>query len=144
MNKRFLVIGMGRFGASLAESLGQQGCEVIAADQNMANVEAVQEKVAHAVELDATDAEALRAIEAASCRVAIVAIGGDFEASVLSVAALKEVGVRYVVARAKNQREGQILRAVGASEILEIETDTGRRFALDLASDKTRGAPKSS
>jgi trk system potassium uptake protein TrkA len=140
MAQRFLVVGLGRFGTAVAETLSQQGCEVVAVDLSMTNVEAVRDSVAHAVELDATDPEALRAIEASSCPIAVVAIGEDFEASVLSVAALKEVGVGHIIARANGPRERRILRLVGASEVVEIETDIGRRLAIDLSSQERRNS----
>lgn len=133
MKNRFLVVGLGRFGTALAESLGRQGVEVIAVDRNMASVDAVKDQVALAAELDATDPRALASIEAQTCAAAIVAIGEDFEAAVLTVAALKEAGVPKIIARARSAREGRILAAVGASKTIEIESEMGRQLGATLA-----------
>lgn len=129
---RYLIIGLGRFGAALAESLGEQGAEVIAVDNNMAMVEAVKRKVAYAIELDATDPAALQSVDPLRCKAAIVAIGENFEATVLTLAALREVGVREIIARARTAREARILQAVGATEIIELETEMGRMFGRRL------------
>ena len=136
MSKRFLVVGLGSFGVSLAESLTQAGFEVMAVDRSMANVEAVRDKVSHALELDATDAEALRDAECATCPAAAVTIGDDFEAAVLTVAALREAGIQRVLARARNHRQARILRAVGASQVIEVEWEMGQRLAQTLAAEK--------
>lgn len=133
---RFLVIGLGRFGASLAETLNDNGCEVIAVDRNMDNVAAIKDRVAYAMQLDASDTEALRSLEVTTCTAAIVSMGEDFESSVECVAALKEAGVAKVIARARTARQGRILLAVGASQVLELEGEMGRRLGLSLASEK--------
>jgi trk system potassium uptake protein TrkA len=132
MSRRFLVIGLGRFGRSLAEELSGQGCEVIAIDRDMDNVDAVKSRVALAMELDATDPEALRGADVTTCDSAVVAVGEDFESAVLCVAALRDLGVAHVVARARTPRQARILLAVGASEVLEIENEMGRRLAATL------------
>jgi trk system potassium uptake protein TrkA len=131
--KRYLVIGLGRFGQALAEELSAQGAEVFACDMNMANVEAVKDRVAMAAQLDASDPEALRGIDAAVAQAAIVAIGENFEATVLCVAALKEVGVTRVIARARTAMQARILVAVGASQVIELESEMGRRLGQTLA-----------
>ncbi len=133
MAPRTLVVGLGRFGSALALGLAERGCPVIAVDLRMESIEAVKEKLAYAVELDATDVDALRSIDAAACSAAVVAVGEDFESAVLAVAALKEVGIARVIARARDQRQARILRAVGASEVIEVETEVGRRLAEQLA-----------
>jgi trk system potassium uptake protein TrkA len=129
---RYLIIGLGRFGAALAESLAEQGAEVIAVDRDMAMVDAVKSKVAYAIELDATDPQALLSVDPLKCRAAIVAIGENFEATVLTLAALKEVGVRDIIARSRSARESRILQAVGATEIIELEYEMGRTFGKRL------------
>ncbi|MBI2892412.1 MAG: TrkA family potassium uptake protein [Deltaproteobacteria bacterium] len=139
MKKRFVVVGLGTFGASLVEALHEEGCEVIAIDRQMANVEAVKDRATVAVQLDATDASALRALECGSATAAVVAMGEDFESSVLSVAALVEAGVKAIVARARTERQARILKAVGASQVVEIENEMGRRIGHSLA---TGGEPR--
>lgn len=132
MSIKYLVIGIGRFGSALALGLTERGCDVIAVDRRMDFVEPMKDRVAYALELDATDPIALKSIDAGSCKAAIVAVGEDFESAVLAVAALKEIGVARVIARARNSRQARILRAVGANEIIEVETEVGRRLAETL------------
>ncbi|HRI08642.1 MAG TPA: TrkA family potassium uptake protein [Nannocystaceae bacterium] len=136
---RYLVIGLGRFGTALAHALAEAGAEVIAVDSDMANVEAVKSRVAYAIQLDATDPEALRSVDCVSCKSVIVAIGENFEATVLCVAALKEVGVGHVVARALTTRQARILQAVGASEVVEIEVEMGMALGKRLVDGNPSG-----
>src|SRR5688572_23207325 len=105
--RRVLVVGLGRFGAALAVELAAQGVEVIAVDREMKSVEQVKESVTMGVELDTTDPRALASVEATACETAIVAIGEDFESAILSVTALKELGVKQIIARARSEREGR-------------------------------------
>jgi trk system potassium uptake protein TrkA len=133
MARRVLVIGLGRFGSSLAESLAQAGCEVIAVDNDMNHIDAIKQKVAYALELDATDPNALRSVDAQTCHAAVVAVGENFEGAVLTVAALRELGVTNIVARAITTRHGRILLAAGASRVVEIESEMGRALGRELA-----------
>ena len=142
MSRRILVVGLGRFGAAVATGLFQRGCEVMAVDRDMEIVSEFRDRVSYALELDATDPEALRSVDAGSCRIAIVAIGEDFESAVLAVAALKECGVPRVVARAGNPRRARILRAVGADEAIEVETEVGQRLAESLAEESDRATER--
>jgi len=132
--KRFLVIGLGRFGQPLAEALTQAGAEVIGLDQNMALVEEVRDRIAVAAQADSTDPEALRAVGAAEVDAAVVAIGEDFEAEVLTVAALKELGIKEIIARTQTEREQRILELVGATRTLFVEGEMARRLAKTMAS----------
>jgi trk system potassium uptake protein TrkA len=140
--RRFLVIGLGRFGSAVAVGLSKSGCEVVAVDHLMEYVEAVKDRVSYAIQLDATNTDALRSIDARSCEAAIIAMGGDFEASVMSVVALKDAGVLRVIARARDGRQARVLRAVGAAEVLEVESEVGRQLAERLfqRSDSKAGA----
>jgi trk system potassium uptake protein TrkA len=140
--RRYLVIGLGRFGLALCDELQAQGADVFAVDANMQNVELVKDKVAMAAELDATDVEALRGVDANAAAAAIVAIGENFEATVLCVAALREVGVPRIIARARTAMQARILVAVGASQVIELESEMGRRLgqALALEDPSARGA----
>lgn len=133
MARRILVVGLGRFGSALAESLAQAGCEVVAVDNDMSHIEAIKNKVAYALELDATDAAALRSIDAQTCHAAVVAVGENFEGAVLTVAALREIGVQHVIARAITTRHGRILTAAGANRVVEIESEMGRALGRELS-----------
>jgi len=130
--RRFLVIGLGRFGSVLAEALAQAGGEIIAVDERMELVEAVKDKVAYAAQLDSMEIESLKAIGAKDVDVAIIAIGEDFEASVLTTAILKELGVKEIIARASTDREKKILELVGATKAISIEAEMGKRLARAL------------
>jgi trk system potassium uptake protein TrkA len=141
MHRRIIVVGLGQFGTALATTLTDQGCDVVAVDTNMASIEAIKRRVAFAVQLDATDPEALRAVDAHTCTGAVVAIGEMFEAAVLCVAALREVGVPHVVARARTDRQARILAVVGAAEVVQLEAEMGRTAALRLATAPAPGPP---
>lgn len=142
MAKRFLVIGLGRYGMALASSLAEQGAEVIAADRDLTLVEELRDRVSLAVELDATDPRTLRSLEAERVEAAIVAIGEDFEAAVLTIAALKEVGVKRIIARARQPREARILSVIGANEVILIEPEMGRTVGQRLiAGQAASGEP---
>ncbi|HSD51469.1 MAG TPA: TrkA family potassium uptake protein [Candidatus Methylomirabilis sp.] len=131
--KRFLVIGLGRFGRAVAEELTEAGAEVIGLDENMTRVEAVRDRIAVAAQVDSVDPEALKAVGAAEVDAAVVAIGENFEAEVLTVAALKELGIKEIVARAQTERERRILELVGATRVFFVELEMGRRLAKALA-----------
>lgn len=134
--KRFLVIGLGRFGRAVAEGLTEARGEVIAIDGDMALVEGVRDRVAVAAQVDSVEPESLHALGAADVDVAIVAIGHDFAAEVLTVATLKELGIGEIVARATTERERRILELVGATRIVAVEAEMGSRLARSLMAEK--------
>ncbi len=128
MKKRFLVIGLGRFGVSLAETLYAEGAEVIAVDERVDKVEEVKERVSHAVQLDGTDFDALKSVGADGVDTAIIAIGENLEASVITTVILKELGLKEIIVRAYTAREKRILELVGASRVIFVEQEMGRRL----------------
>jgi len=130
--KQFLVIGLGRFGRAVAEGLADAGADVIAVDTDMTLVEAVRDRVSVAAQVDSVEPEALRALNATEVDAAVVAIGEDFAAEVLTVAILRELGVGTIVARAPGERERRILELVGATRVISVEVDTGQRVARSL------------
>ncbi len=132
--RRVLVIGMGRFGMALAETAQTEGAEIVAVDLHIEPIDQIKDTVSQALCLDATDVDALRDIDAGSCDLAVVAMGESFESSVLCVHALKELGLKQIWARAHDARQGKILAAIGATQIIEIETDLGRRMGKALVS----------
>jgi trk system potassium uptake protein TrkA len=131
--KRFLVIGLGRFGRAVAEGLADAGGEVIAVDTDLALVEAVRDRVTVAAQIDAVEADALRELGAADVDAAVVAIGEEFAAEILAVAILKELGIREIVARSGSEREHRILGLVGATRVMSVEVEMGQRLARSLA-----------
>jgi trk system potassium uptake protein TrkA len=133
MKTSVLVIGLGRFGASAARELMRLGHEVLAVDRNEAIVNEIAPEVTHAVQLDAADEAALRAIGAADFAHAIVAISSGVEASVFAVMALKKLGVHNVVAKAGSELHGAILERVGADRVVFAEREMGQRVAHSFA-----------
>ncbi len=133
-DKRVLVVGLGRFGLSLCEALWEARAEVVVIDEAADSVEKVRDRVTHAAIGDGTDPAVLEALGARQVDVAVVTFGHDFESSVLGVAALARLGVKQIVARAETRRKAEVLREVGASRVLEIEWEMGRRVAQDLVS----------
>jgi trk system potassium uptake protein len=133
--KKFAVIGLGRFGRKLAVSLTMSEAEVIAIDQNREIIEDIRDEVTHAVRLDSTDEDALRAQGVDKVDVAIVGIGQSgrgFESSVLTVVNLKAMGVPRVYARAETMVQGQVLAKVGATEVIYPEIESANRWSGKL------------
>lgn len=129
---KFAVIGLGRFGAQLAETLTQNGAEVIAIDHNREIVESIRDRVALAVRLDSTDIDALRAQGVDQVDAAVVGIGDDFESAVLTVSALKSFGVPRIICRAENEMRSRILAQVGADSTVNPEAESAVRWAHRL------------
>ena len=130
--QRFAVIGLGRFGQQLARALTAGGVEVMAIDCAAELVEAVRDEVTLAVRLDSTDEEALEAQGIGQVDAAIVGIGEDFEATVLTVAVLKALDVPSIYARAENDIQARILARVGADDIVNPERESALRWAHRL------------
>ncbi|MBO8126844.1 MAG: TrkA family potassium uptake protein [Firmicutes bacterium] len=129
---QFAVIGLGRFGASVATNLVRMGHEVLAIDSNEARVREMADQVTHAVEANANDEEALKALGIRNFDVVIVSIGQDIQASIWCCLILKELGVKYIVAKAINELHGKVLQKVGADRVVFPERDMGARVAHNL------------
>ena len=131
--QQVMVIGLGRFGAALARELERLGHEVLAVDHDEAIVNDMAADVTHAVQLDASDEDALRSAGAADFRHAVVAISGITEPSIFATMALKRLGVRNVIAKAGSRLHGEILARVGADRVVYPERETGERLAHTFA-----------
>ena len=134
-NKQFAVLGLGRFGSSIARELYQGGADVLAVDSSANLVDDIQCCVTHAVQADATDANVLRELGLADFDVAIVTIGEDIKASSVVTMLLKELGIPMVLAKAQDEMHGRMLEKLGADRVLYAERDMGRRVAHSLLSD---------
>ncbi|MCZ8513665.1 TrkA family potassium uptake protein [Paenibacillus filicis] len=132
--KQFAVIGMGRFGSSVAKTLSELDFEVLAIDSSEQRTQDVSNIVTHVVQADSTDEEALRALGLRNFDVVIVAIGQDIQASILTTIIVKEIGVPKVVVKAQNELHGKVLRKVGADKVIYPERDMGMRVAHHLIS----------
>jgi trk system potassium uptake protein TrkA len=132
--RQFAVIGLGRFGTSIATTLAKMGYDVLAVDTSEDRVEDIMDKVTHAVQADALDEEALTALGIRNFDVVIVAIGKDMQASILCTVMMKELGVPNVVAKARTDLHGRVLARVGADKVVFPERDMGVRVARGLVS----------
>lgn len=134
MQKQFVIIGIGRFGSSLARTLTSMGYDVMAIDRKVERVQNFTSEVTHVVEADATDLETLKALGIRNFDVAVVAIGDCIQASILVTVLLKDLGVKKVMAKAINDLHGRILEKVGADMVVFPERDMGIRVAHQLIS----------
>lgn len=132
--KQFVVVGLGRFGSSLAKTLYNLGYDVMGIDSNEEIIQNIVDNITHAVQADATDENTLRALGARNFDVAIVSIGDDIQASILVTLILKEIGIKYVVAKAQNELHGKVLYKIGADRVVFPERDMGIRVAHNLVS----------
>ncbi|MEZ5381674.1 MAG: TrkA family potassium uptake protein [Microthrixaceae bacterium] len=124
-----LVIGLGRFGSALAMSLEELGHEVLGVDLSPTLVADHASALSHVLEADTTRMETLRQIGAEDVSAAVVAIGTDVEASILTTAALVDLGVAPIWAKALTEPHARILERIGATEVVFPERDMGRRVA---------------
>lgn len=130
--KQFAVIGLGRFGTSVATTLREMGHEVLAIDCDMARVEGIRDRVTHAVIADSTDKEAVIKLGLRNFDAVVVSIGHNVQASVLTTVILKEIEIPYVIAKAQNELHGKMLQKVGADKVVYPERDIGNRVAHNL------------
>jgi len=130
--KEFVVFGLGKFGATVAKTLSDNGCQVMAVDSDPAKVEAVAQDVTYAVCTDVTDADAVRSLGISNFDGAIVAIGGSLEASVMVTILTKEMGIPYVLCKAITDLQAKVLKKVGADMIVFPEQESGIRIAHNL------------
>lgn len=129
MKKQIVVIGLGRFGVSVARTLYSIGHDVLAIDTDEKTVQNVASEITHAIQADGTNETVLRELGISNFDIAIVAIGAAVEASVLSTILLKKLGVPYVIARADNDLHGSILEKIGADKVVSPEQEMGERVA---------------
>jgi trk system potassium uptake protein TrkA len=134
MKKQFAVIGLGRFGASVAQTLVKLNHEILAIDYKESIVQDMSAIVTHAIQADSTDEEAMRAIGIRNFDVVIVAIGENIQASILTTLILKELGVPQIVVKASNELHGKVLYKIGADKVIFPERDMGERTARNLIS----------
>ncbi|MEN1759599.1 TrkA family potassium uptake protein [Anoxynatronum sibiricum] len=132
--KQFAVIGCGRFGSAVAKTLYKNGYDVLAIDECADIVQHLSENVTHAASIDVKDEHALRAVGMRNIDVAIIAIGSDIKASIMATLVVKELGVKYVVAKAQDELHAKVLYKIGADRVIFPERDMGVRLAYNLTS----------
>lgn len=131
-NKQYLVFGLGRFGSSMARALCAQGQEVLAVDSDQELVNQIAPHVTQALQLDATDEEALRSLGVKNFDAAVVAIGQNTRDSILVSVLLKEMGIPYLIAKANDDLHAKVLRKIGADRVIFPERDMGARLARSI------------
>ena len=132
--KSYVVIGLGRFGSTLARQLCKLGAEVLAMDVHNDLVQQVAEDVTHAVVGDAQDKDVLRALGVRDFDCAIVAIGTNLAASVLTVMNLQELGVPYIICKAHDETHSRVLQKLGVNKVVIPEQENAARLARSLNS----------
>lgn len=129
----FAVIGLGRFGASLARELHALGYEVLGIDKNEERIDEMAEYLTHAVVADTIDEETLRSLGIRNFDCAVVAIGDDIQASIMTTILLKDLGVKKVVCKALTKLHGKVLEKIGVDRVIYPERDMGIRVAHQLS-----------
>lgn len=128
----FAIIGLGRFGSSVALSLSELGYSVLGIDSDAQRVQDLADKLTRVVILDSTDEDALRSVDITSFDTVVVAIGLNFEANLMTTAVLRDLGVRSIVCKTGTRRQQEILLRMGATEVILPEHEAGKRLAHGL------------
>lgn len=134
MRKQYAVFGLGSFGESVAVTLQELGCEVVVVDNHMERIEDISPYVSYAVQADIEDPEVIRSLGARNLDGVIVAVADDMEASIMATLVSKEIGVPYVLAKAKNELHAKVLKKIGADSIIFPEKEIGQSVARNLVS----------
>ncbi len=129
MKKQVVVVGLGRFGSSVARELYQTGHDVLAIDLEESNVQELLGSVTYAVKADATNESVLAELGVSNFDVGIVGIGSDMQASIVVAVLLKSQGVPFIIARAANDVHGATMERVGVDKVVYPEQEMGRRLA---------------
>ena len=130
--KQFIVLGLGRFGSAVATTLVELGHEVLGVDNDEEKVNDLKDKITQAVQADITEERALKELGVKNFDTAIVGIGSDLETSILVAMMLKEMGLKYIIAKAQNNLHAKVLEKIGVDKIVFPERDMGRRIASNL------------
>ena len=130
--KSFVVFGLGKFGQAVADKLLEIGAEVMVVDNDPVVIESYSRKATKAIIAELTDTEAIKALGIGNIECAVVSMGMNLEASLMCTMVAKENGVKWVVAKAGNERMGSVLEKVGADEVIYPESESGIRTARNL------------
>ncbi|MCY6356395.1 potassium channel family protein [Clostridium sp. ZS2-4] len=135
MKKRqFVVIGLGRFGSSIAKTLYSLGNDVLAIDADEDVIQNIADSVTHAVQADATDENTLRTLGISNFDVAVITIGSNVQASIMAALLAKDLGVKYILTKAHNELHAKVLKKIGVDRVIFPERDMGVRVAHNLVS----------
>lgn len=130
--KEIAVLGLGRMGRSIAETFSARGGHVIAIDNDQKNVDEISDKVAYAIRADITDVETIKQLGISNVDAVVITMSQNFEASIVAIIVCKELGIPYIIAKAQNKLQGNILKKVGADKIIYPEIEMGSRLAMSL------------
>ena len=133
-NKSYAVIGLGQFGMTVALTLAEANCDVLAIDDKDDNVQDIAEKVSYAVKADVRDPGILESLGVQNVDVAVIAVAENMEASITATMQVKELGVPFVMAKAMTSLHGRILEKIGADKVIYPEQSMGLRVARNLMS----------
>lgn len=134
MKKQFAVFGLGSFGWSVALTLESLGCDVLVVDKSYEKIQEISDQVSYAMKADVSDPEAMQALGGRNLDGAVVAVSESLEASIMATMLSKEMGIPYVLAKAKDRLQGTILEKVGADSVIYPEREMGSRVAKNLVS----------
>jgi trk system potassium uptake protein TrkA len=129
---KYIIVGLGNFGASLAQKLTAQGNEVIGIDTSMTKVDMYKEKISHTICMDSTDEFTVSGLPLRDTDIVIIAIGEDQGANVMTTALFKNLEVKRLISRAINPLHEKVLLAIGVDEIVHPEEETAERWAKKL------------
>lgn len=129
---KYIIVGLGNFGASLAEKLTADGDEVIGIDNNMSRVELFKEKISHTICMNTTDESVVSGLPLSNTDVVVIAIGEHQGDNVMSTALFKNLQVKRLISRAINPLHEKVLQAIGVDEIVHPEAETAERWAKKL------------
>ena len=130
--KQFIVLGLGRFGSAVATTLVELGHEVLGVDNDEERVDDLKDKITQVVQADITEEKVLKELGVKNFDAAIVSIATDLEASILVTMMLKEMGLKYIIAKAQNNLHAKILKKIGVDKVVFPERDMGARIAQRL------------
>lgn len=130
--EQILIIGLGKFGMSVARTLSQYDCDVMAIDESAELVDKVSEFVTHSARVDAGDVDALKELGVSNFDTAIIGVGDDLEASIMIALTLKELKVPYIIAKSRDDVHTKLLTMIGVDKVVQPERDIGIRVAKTL------------
>lgn len=133
MKKQYVVFGIDRFGASIARTLEQNGCQVIAVDNDPEKIQMIADEVSYAMTADVEDPEAIASLGLKNVDGAVITMVNHMEASIVAAMMCQELGLSYIVARAKNDMHGRILEKIGVSKVVYPEQEMGERIGRYIA-----------
>ncbi len=129
----FAVLGLGRFGMSIVQTLAETDANVMACDKDEAKLQQAMEYATHVVQVDITDEHALGKLGLGNFDVVVLAIGEDFEASLTAAMIAKEQGARHIIVKGRNIRQKAILKSIGIHEVILPEHEMGAKLARRLS-----------